>query len=98
MHILTVLYDQPQDPTAFDEHYEAVHTPLVHKIPGLRGFTARRCAPLGKSPSPYYLIAELAFDSGEALAAGMGSPEGQAAADDVPHFAGAGVTMMVAHD
>jgi hypothetical protein len=28
----------------------------------------------------------------------MGSPEGQAAAGDVPNFASGGATMMVAHD
>jgi uncharacterized protein (TIGR02118 family) len=46
------------------------------------------------SLSPY-LIAELEFDSMEALQAGMASPEGQAAAGDVANFAQAGVTVLV---
>ena len=50
------------------------------------------------NPPPYYLIAELTFDSLESLQAGMGSAEGQAAAGDVPNFATGGATMMVAHD
>ncbi len=38
------------------------------------------------------------YPSGESLQAGLGSPEGQAAAGDVPNFATGGVTMFVAHD
>jgi uncharacterized protein (TIGR02118 family) len=51
----------------------------------------------GTTP-PYYLIAELGFDSLEDLQGGMESDAGQAAVADVPNFAGAGVTMFVAHD
>ena len=32
---LVVLYTQPDDPAAFDEHYLGVHMPLVAKLPGL---------------------------------------------------------------
>jgi uncharacterized protein (TIGR02118 family) len=98
VHILTVAYGHPKDPAAFDSHYESVHRPLAGKVPGLTAFTARRCASLDGSPPPYYLLAELSFPSQEALAAGLASPEGQAAAGDLPNFADGGVTMFVAHD
>jgi uncharacterized protein (TIGR02118 family) len=98
MHILTVLYGQPDDPAAFDKYYENNHAPLVDKVPGLRSFTYRHCASLDGSQPPYHLIAELSFDSLEALQAGMGGPEGQAAAGDVPNFATGGATMLVAFD
>lgn len=98
MHILTVLYGQPDDPAAFDKYYEATHVPLANKIPGCRSFTYRHVATLDGSQPPYHLIAELSFDSLEALQAGMGGPEGQAAAGDVPNFATGGATMLVAHD
>ena len=98
MHILTVLYGHPDDPAAFDAHYEGTHVPLVNKIDGLRGWTRRKVASMDDNPAPYYLIAELQFDSMEQLQASMGSAEGQAAANDVPHFASGGATMMVAHD
>lgn len=98
MHILTVLYGQPDDPTAFDEYYEATHVPLANKIPNVRSWTYRHCSSLDGSTPPYHLIAELQFESLEALQAGMGSPEGQAAAEDVPNFATGGATMLVAHD
>ncbi|HEY2190994.1 MAG TPA: EthD family reductase [Actinomycetospora sp.] len=98
MHILTVLYGQPDDPAAFDKYYEATHVPLANKIPNLQSWTYRHCSSLDGSTPPYHLIAELQFESLEALQAGMGSPEGQAAAEDVPNFATGGATMLVAHD
>lgn len=98
MHILTVLYGHPSDPAAFDEYYEKTHAPLAAPIPGLQSFTYRHCSSLDENPAPYYLVAELAFDSMESLQAGLGSEEGQAAAGDVPNFATGGVTMFVAHD
>lgn len=98
MHVLTVCYGHPKDAAAFDAHYQATHRPLAEKIPGLAAFTARHCASLDGSPAPYYLLAELSFASAEALSAGLGSPEGEAAAGDLANFADGGVTMFVAHD
>ena len=74
MHILTVLYGQPDDPAAFDAHYTQKHVPLVDPIPGLQGWTYRHVASMDENPPPYYLIAELTFDSLEDLQAGMGGP------------------------
>lgn len=94
---LIVCYGPPDDPAAFDEHYHGTHAPLAEAVPGLRRFDAGKV--LGSadgSPAPYYLIAELFFDDVDALQAGMGSPEGQAAAADVGTFASGGVTMMIA--
>ena len=98
MHILTVLYGQPDDPSAFDAHYQGTHAPLVDKIDGLKGWTYRKIDSMDGSTPPYYLIAELSFDSLESLQSSMGSAEGQTAANDVPNFASGGATMLVAHD
>ena len=94
---LVVCYGPPQDVAAFDEHYESTHAPLAEAIPGLRRFEWGKVigTPDG-SEAPYHLIAELSFDDVEALQAGMGSSEGQAAVDDVPTFASGGVTMVIA--
>jgi uncharacterized protein (TIGR02118 family) len=40
-----VLYDQPEDPEAFDRHYREVHIPLAKKLPGLRRYAPCRHAP-----------------------------------------------------
>jgi len=98
MHVLTVCYGHPADPAAFDAYYTSTHGPLVEKIPGLASFTYRHCESLDASPPPYYLLAELSFASRDALNAGLASPEGAAAAADVPNFASGGVTMFIAHD
>ena len=98
MHVLMVCYGHPADPAAFDAHYTSTHVPLAEKIPGMESFTFRHCASLDASPPPYYLIAELGFASAEALAAAFASPEGQAAAADIPNFASGGVTMFAAYD
>ena len=98
MHVLTVCYGHPADPAAFDAYYTSTHVPLAEKIPGMASFTYRHCDSLDGSQPPYYLVAELSFPSQEALNAGLSSPEGAAAAADVPNFATGGVTMFVAHD
>ena len=94
---LVVAYGAPEDPAAFDRHYESTHAPLARKIPHLRRFEAGKVlgTPDG-SAAPYYLIAELLFDSPGELQAGMDSPEGQAAAADVGTFATGGATLMIA--
>lgn len=93
-----VCYGHPTDPAAFDAHYTNTHAPLAEKIPGLSSFTYRHTASLDGTQPPYYLIAELAFASKEAMNAALASPEGQAAAADVANFADAGATMFVARD
>lgn len=98
MHVLTVCYGHPADPAAFDAHYTATHRPLAEKVPGLASFTARRCESLDGSTPIYYLLAELAFASREALDAALASPEGQAAAADMANFADGGAAMFVARD
>lgn len=92
---LTVLYAHPQDPDAFDRYYREVHIPLARKLPGLKGYTVHKPASLNPGErSPYYLIADLYFDSPEAFSAALNSPEGQAAAADLQNFATAGVTLL----
>jgi len=78
-----VLYDMPEDPVAFDRHYREVHIPLVRDIPGVRRYTISRNAVAVRGEEPYYLVAELEWESHAALQAAFTSPAGQAAADDV---------------
>jgi uncharacterized protein (TIGR02118 family) len=92
---LTVLYNHPEDPAAFDKHYDEVHAPLAATVPGLQRYTVSRPGPDadGNQP-PYHLVAVLEFESEAAFGAGMSGPEGQAAVADLPNFAGAGTTML----
>ena len=81
---LLVMYKTPHDTAAFDKHYAQIHAPLAKKIPGLKKYdisTGAVGTPAG--PSGIHLVATLHFDSADALKAGMGSPQGQAAAGDL---------------
>jgi uncharacterized protein (TIGR02118 family) len=93
---VTVLYGQPSDPAAFEDHYANTHIPLAAKMPEVKRFEATRvvATPDGGQP-PYYRIAELWFESQETLQQAMGSPEGQDTVNDIPTFASGGATVLI---
>jgi uncharacterized protein (TIGR02118 family) len=94
---LVVLYTQPEDPAAFDEHYLGVHMPLASKIPGLqRAASCKLTAALDGGEHTYYRMAELYFADDAAMGAGFGSPEGSATAADYGQIAPPGSRMYVA--
>jgi uncharacterized protein (TIGR02118 family) len=93
VHRLIVQYGQPTDPAAFDKHYREVHQGLAQAIPGLLRFTTGHAQALDGSTPPY-LVAELDFESAEAMAASMGTEAGRAAGADVATFASGGATMV----
>jgi uncharacterized protein (TIGR02118 family) len=92
-----VLYGPPADPDAFERYYADTHTALAQRIPGLQRFEAARgfATPDGTAV-PYQRIAELTFEDMNALQAGFGSEDGQAAVNDIPNFATGGVTIFFA--
>jgi uncharacterized protein (TIGR02118 family) len=93
---LTVLYTQPDDPAAFDEHYLAAHMPLARSIPGLeRAETSKITAALDGGEQTYYRMAELYFADQAAMDAAFGSPEGGATAQDYGQIAPPGSRMFV---
>ena len=93
---LVVLYTQPDDPTAFDEHYLSVHVPLVEKIPGLQRFESGTfTAALDGGEQTYHRIAELYFADQPAMDAAFGSSEGAATAADFGQIAPAGSRMFI---
>ena len=76
---LIVLYPPPTDPATFDRRYSSEHAPMVgQKVPGLKKFVAAQVLGTPAGAAPYHRVAELYFDSIEALQAAMGSPGGQA--------------------
>jgi uncharacterized protein (TIGR02118 family) len=75
------LYETPADPEAFDRHYREVHIPLARQLPALRRYTIGDGAAAMRGV-PYYLIAELEWDTMEDLRTAFASPEGRATAAD----------------
>ena len=93
---LVVLYTQPGDPTAFDEHYLGVHVPLVEKMPGLQRFESGTfTAALDGGEQTYHRIAELYFADQAAMDAAFGSSEGAATAADFGQIAPPGSRMFI---
>jgi uncharacterized protein (TIGR02118 family) len=95
---LVALYKKPANPQEFDDRYFNGHVPLVNQIPGLKRCEVAKILGTPMGESEYYLIAELYFDSIDALKAGMSSPEGKAAAKDIMSFAKDIVYMMFAEE
>ena len=91
---LVALYRKPADAAVFDRHYYTLHVPLIRKIPGLRKLeiTSVQGAPVGEAK--YHLMAEMSYDSLDAMNAANGSPEGRAAAKDLMSFAADVVTLF----
>jgi uncharacterized protein (TIGR02118 family) len=95
---LIVLYSQPEDPVVFDTHYSDVHTPIVRRYPKIRGIRLTKADGVGGRMAPYYLLAEMTFDSRADLDEALASDAGQQSARDLRNFATAGVTLLVADD
>jgi uncharacterized protein (TIGR02118 family) len=95
---LIALYNAPDDPEAFDAHYRDVHSPIVGRYPNLRETRLTKPAGVAGRPSPFYLMAEMVFDSDADLDEALTSEAGAESARDLRNFAGAGVTMFVAPD
>jgi len=94
MHKLLVLYPLPAAPEAFRTYYLTQHLPLVAQLPGLRAsWHSFQVQGVGLA-SPYFCIWQGEFTSLETLQAAMASPQGQAVAADVPHFASGGAVVL----
>jgi uncharacterized protein (TIGR02118 family) len=95
---LIALYAQPDDPDAFDEHYRDVHATIVNRYPNLRDLRLTHLAGVGRRAAPWYLMAEMSFDSADELSAALESDAGAESARDLKNFAAAGVQLFVAPD
>ncbi|MDQ2940873.1 MAG: EthD family reductase [Chloroflexota bacterium] len=95
---LIALYNQPDDQEAFDAHYRDAHAPIVERYPKLRSLHLTKLSGAGGRPAPYYLMAEMIFDSDRDLAEAVGSAPSAESARDLRNFAQTGVTVFVAHD
>lgn len=90
MHKVLVLYPTPTDPQAFESYYRSTHLALAAKLPGVSEIRFS----IGLENAPYFAVFEARFESAEAHAAAMRSPEGQAVAADIPNYATGGAVLM----
>jgi uncharacterized protein (TIGR02118 family) len=95
---LVALYRKPANETAFLDHYDQVHTPLVKAIPHLRSLRASRVTQSLVGEPGYFLMAEMGFDDAASFAQAMSSRENRDAAADLQKFASGLVTLLVVED
>lgn len=93
---LTVVYDNPKDPDAFEKHYKDVHVPIASKIPDVRRVELAKVFPKEDgSATPAYRTADLYFDDYKSACAAVATPEGQAAIKDAVGIATGGVRFLL---
>ena len=94
---LTVLYNHPKDPAAFEKYYAQTHMPIAQQVQGVRRIELSKVvgSPDG-SPAPYYRMAELYFDNAAHLQSVMATQAMQKTVADLGNFATGGVTVLVA--
>lgn len=72
-----------EDIPAFEEDYLNNHCPLAAKVPGIRRIVLTRTdSAYGGGDAAHYRVAELIFDSKQALETGLASPEYKAVSTD----------------
>ncbi|WP_027417046.1 EthD family reductase [Aneurinibacillus terranovensis] len=96
MHKLIAIYRKPENIEEFDQHYFNVHGPLAEKMPGLIKLEVNKVVGTPMGESDLHLIAEMFFESKEAILQALSSPEGKAAGKDLMGFAGKLVSMHFA--
>jgi uncharacterized protein (TIGR02118 family) len=100
--IVTVIYNAPKSPKAFEKYYRDVHLPLVLSKQQEIGFTKAELTKFvstvdGKAPTSYRQ-AELYFNSLDDAKKGMATSGFKAVVDDFAKFATGGITGMVAKE
>ena len=97
---MTVIYNQPKDPAAFEKYYKETHLPLVVSKQQEIGFTKAELTKFtttldGKKPT-FYRQAELYFNSLDDAKKGMATDGFKQVGDDLGKFATGGLIGMVA--
>lgn len=102
MASLIVLYTKPDDVEGFDAYYRDTHTPIAKKLPGIQELRVNRITgtPRG-TDAPYYLQAELTFESMDAMGTALQGEEGMSTSKDAMEMCkrfGADAEIMLADD
>lgn len=94
------LYKQPADPEAFEKAYFEQHKPLIDKVPGLIrqevGRVTRTFVPGFLEGSEPFLMAELYFESKDAMKAAFATPEWQVSGANLTEIGGMELVAMFA--
>jgi uncharacterized protein (TIGR02118 family) len=93
---LTVIYDNPTDPAAFEAHYSTEHMTIASKLPDvLRVETAKVFPKEDGTPTPAYRTADLYFTDYATACSALATPEGQAVIADIFELSTGGVRLLL---
>ena len=88
------LYRTPADAASFDEHYFGTHVPLANATPGLlRAEIARVLKTVTGEPA-LHVMAELYFESYDAMKAAFKTPEWAASGANLAEWGGLELVSM----
>jgi uncharacterized protein (TIGR02118 family) len=90
------LYRTPEDPAAFEQHYFGSHVPLVEKTPGLLENRVHRVTRQFVGEPAWFLLAELVFESPEAMKQAFRTEEWAASGADLQSWGGMELVTMFA--
>lgn len=95
--VVSVMYNAPVDPQAFEDYYAAIHMPIAGKIPMVDKIVLMKgmAGPDGSAPA-YYRMAQIYFADAATMAAAMATPEAHAATGDIANFATGGASVLIA--
>lgn len=82
-----ILWPQPTDVDAFEQHYTTIHVPLSKTMPNLRSYRISRSPQPVRGNNEPYIIAELEWDDMASLRADMSSSIGAELTRDVDELA-----------
>jgi len=93
---LTVIYDNPTDPEAFEAAYAAEQLELARRIPGYVRFEASKVWPKEDgSPTPAYRMIDLYYPTYDAVSEAVTTPEAGAFFEAMARLSTGGVRVLV---
>lgn len=92
---ITVIYDNPTDPAAFEAAYEAEQLEAARKIPGhIRVETSKVWPKEDGSPTPAYRSIDLYYPDYDAASAAVATPEAGAFFEAMGRLSTGGVRVL----
>jgi uncharacterized protein (TIGR02118 family) len=88
------IYRTPEDPAEFERHYFETHVPLIEKTPGLLENRVHRVVRQFVGKPSYHLLAELVFESKDAMKRAFASEEWKAAGENLQSWGGMDLVTM----
>jgi uncharacterized protein (TIGR02118 family) len=93
---ITVIYDNPADPDAFESSYESEQLEAARRIPGYLRFEASKVWPKEDgSPTPAYRMIDLYYPDYASVSEAVATPEAGAFFQAMARLSTGGVRVLV---